>query len=266
MDPNITIVTAFFNLGRGEDPRLMQWQRRPVEHYLYFFDILASIKNDMVIYTQSDLVDVITTIRKNHGNGNTTKVIVYNEFDKYKDILVDMERVMALDSFKADILDTQLVQYWSAPYNLVNYLKSKFVSLAIEGGHVKNDQAAWIDFGYCRKPDTIPPSKLWNCNLSKDKIHLFHIDDLDNKMPIEQQIKTNQVNVQGCHIVAGNNMWPVLHNMVMEEVRVLLQQDLIDQDQTILELCYYNHPELFELHWVDKSDWFIIFKKFNELA
>ena len=43
-----------------------------------------------------------------------------------------------------------------------------------------------------------------------------------------------------------------------------LKNDLVDDDQTLLLMSYLQKPELFELHPVSKSDWFVAFKEFAE--
>ena len=39
---------------------------------------------------------------------------------------------------------------------------------------------------------------------------------------------------------------------------------LIDDDQTVLLMSYLSKPDLFELHKVSPSDWFVAFKEYNE--
>ena len=59
-------------------------------------------------------------------------------------------------------------------------------------------------------------------------------------------------------------MWPKLEAMVHNGVNELLNNNLIDDDQTLLLMSYLMKPELFELHPVSNSDLFIAFKDFSE--
>ena len=69
MTDKITIVTAFFDLGRGDLPAMIRGrilphhQHRSVETYFEFFDNLARINNPMVIHTTKDLSERIAAIR-----------------------------------------------------------------------------------------------------------------------------------------------------------------------------------------------------------
>ena len=59
-------------------------------------------------------------------------------------------------------------------------------------------------------------------------------------------------------------MWPKLEAMVYHSVNELIKNNLIDDDQTLLLMSYLMKPELFELHLVSNTDWFIVFKEFSE--
>ena len=57
---DISIVTAFFDIGRGDwtpDKGLPHYLQRTTKTYLERFGYLAKLKNKMVIYTSEDLVD-----------------------------------------------------------------------------------------------------------------------------------------------------------------------------------------------------------------
>ena len=94
---------------------------------------------------------------------------------------------------------------------------------------------------------------------------MFTLRDIEPERPVKDIIKTGDVYTMGCHIVAGSHMWKKLRDLVFENVEKLLDQNLCDDDQTMLLLSYLDEPESFELHPVDPSSWFIIFNQFNEL-
>lgn len=269
---NTTIVTAFFDVGRGEVPSVIRgrqvpaYQRRGFDEYFYYFNILAAMKNDMVIYTEPKFVDAVKKIRDQHGNTDNTKIIVFeNGLDSFKQLIDSMEKVLNSDSYINMVDNPHLIEYWNAKYNLVNFLKSHFVSHAYDNDHIKTNKAAWIDFGYCRQPTTLPPSLKWDYDFDVNKIHLFTIKDVEPQRPVEDIIKTGDVYVMGCHIVAGSHMWARLRHLVFDNVSKLLERNLTDDDQTMLLLSYLQDPEIFEIHSVDPSNWFIIFNKFNKV-
>ena len=70
----ITIVTAFFDIGRGDwtpDKGLPHYLERKTETYFERFSNLATLENPMVIYTSPDLVPKVQQIRGN----KPTKII-----------------------------------------------------------------------------------------------------------------------------------------------------------------------------------------------
>jgi protein YibB len=268
---NITIVTSFFDIGRGSLPKekhgrvLPHHQHRTVDQYFDYFNNLAQIENDMVIYTTPDLAPRIYDIRKSYGLENKTKVVISETylplgFSEVKDLIQD---IMNSPDYYDKITNPHLIEYWHADYVLVNIFKSLYVSDAIQKGFVKDNLAAWIDFGYCRNTTTLSTSKKWSYGFDENKIHLFNMRDIEEDRPIDSIIYTGDVYIQGCHIVAGVDKWKKLEDLMMKSLNVLLNYNLIDDDQTLLLMSYLTEPEEFELHYNDPSDWFTIFKKFN---
>ena len=273
MTDNITVVTAFFDIGRGNLPAefrgrlLPHHQHRSVETYFEFFKNLAKLKNDMVIYTTREFEDRIRAIRIAEGLGDKTYVMVLpsylpNGFDSIKQ---DVERIMEDETFWKKVHNPQLIEYWHADYVLINIFKALYVTHAINSGAIKNNLAAWIDFGYCRSPDTIPESKTWSYDFDPKKIHMFNMRDIEPERPIDDIIYTGDVYTQGCHIVAGVEMWPTFMQLMLFSLNKLIENNLIDDDQTLMLMSYLSKPELFQLRPNSPSDWFRIFKDYNNV-
>lgn len=71
MTHEVSIVTAFFDIGRGN------WQgfARSNQQYLDWFKNLARLKNEMVIFTEPKFADAIVDMRKENGLESITKVM-----------------------------------------------------------------------------------------------------------------------------------------------------------------------------------------------
>jgi hypothetical protein len=121
-----------------------------------------------------------------------------------------------------------------------------------------------MDFGYCREESTLNGVKKWKYPFDKNKIHFFNIKEWSSNTYISDAIFNNDVHVTGPCIVAGKEMWPTLEKLVYHSINELLKNDLVVDDQTLLLMSYLQKPELFELHPVSKSDWFVAFKEFSE--
>lgn len=260
---DITIVTAFFDIGRGDwtpDKGLPHYLQRTTQTYLERFGHLAKLENDMVVYTSKDMVKEIEFLRQDRPTQILT-VDFKKSFTELRQKITDVQKSPEYQS-KINPMQVKNPEYWNADYVLVNALKSSFVNKALD--LIKTDLIAWLDFGYCRSESTLNGVKKWKYSFDKNKIHFFNIKEWKEGTYIQDVIANNDVHITGPCIVAGRELWPKLEAMVHHGVNELLNNNLIDDDQTLLLMSYLMKPELFELHPVSNSDWFIAFKDFSE--
>lgn len=259
---DITIVTAFFDIGRGDwtpDKGLPHYLHRTTDTYLQRFANLKQLENKIVVFTSEDLAPKIEEIR----GDKPTNVIVL-DFNK---ILPDLKKkisdIQSSVEYQSKINPYQIKnpEYWNADYVLVNLLKSTFVRRAIQLNLIDTDLVAWLDFGYCR--ESIKCNK-WSYPFNKEKIHFFTIKDWVPGTYIQDVIANNDVHVTGPCIVANKTNWPNLEALVNHNLNELIKNNLIDDDQTLLLMSYLSKPELFELHKVSPNNWFVAFEEYNE--
>lgn len=268
---DISVVTAFYDIGRGNLPKVKHgrelpfYQHRSVDTYFEFFGNLAKLQNEMVIYTTPNFEDRVMTIRKSNGLEELTKVVTRESYlpTEYEEIKIKVQKTMDDPNYYGKVVNPQLIEYWHADYVLVNIFKSWYVTDAIQKNLISNDLTAWIDFGYVRNHTTIPPTNRWTYDFNKEKIHFFNQRPIEQR-PIDDIIFTGDVYIQGCHIVAGTKKWPLLKELVMKNVDMLLNHNLIDDDQTLLLMSLLTKPEEFKLHPADPNDWFRIFRTYNK--
>lgn len=261
---DITIVTAFFDIGRGNwtpERGLPHYLQRSNDTYFERFAHLAKLENDMVIFTSEEFVDQIKKIRE----GKNTEINVVDFPTPFIEFRKQIQKVQESKEYQALINPAQVKnpEYWNADYVVVNLLKSSFVNRAISMNMVHTDLVAWLDFGYCREPSTLNGVTLWQYPFDKEKIHFFNIKEY-NGTSLTDIIANNDVHVTGPMIVASQKMWPKLEELVDKSFRELIKNDLIDDDQTLLLMSYLQQPESFELHPILPNDWFIAFKEYNE--
>jgi len=262
MKSNVSIVTAFFDIGRGN------WEgyySRNNNQYLYYFSYLAQMDIELIIYTESKFKNKIEEIRNSFGHLDKTKIVIWDTLFENccQDKIEKIQSIMDDEEYKKLPVEPGCPEYWNPKYVLLNAFKSKFVNDAIQNEYVTNEQVAWIDFGYCRDIDTISKSRIWNYDFPH-KINVFNIKSFDNK-PVFDIMKTNTVYIQGCHIVAPKEYWKFLEEGVDKSMESMIDCGIIDDDQTMLLMAYRKNPSLFETHYIDTSEngWFVIFKKFN---
>lgn len=262
---DITIVTAFFDIGRGEwspDKGLPHYLQRTNETYLERFGHLAKLENDMVIYTSKEFVEDIKSLRQNRP----TQIFTLDFDNSFVKLREAVSKIQTNPEYQAKInpLQVKNPEYWNANYVVVNALKSSFVKKAIESNIIETDLIAWLDFGYCRDEHTLNGVSFWQYPFNKEKIHFFNLKEWKEGTYIENVIANNDVHITGPCIVADKKLWPTLEKLIHHSIEELFKNGLIDDDQTLLLMSYLQKPELFELHPVSNQDWFVAFRDYNE--
>ena len=261
---NISIVTAFFDIGRGDwtpDKGLPHYLQRTTDTYVDRFSHLATLNNELVIFTSQELVEKIQS--KCTERTAPTHIIAIdfkNQFQEQRDLI---SKIQKDPNFQKMINPYQVKnpEYWSADYVLVNYLKTFFAEYAIKENFASNDLVAWMDFGYCREKSTLYGKTEWTFDFEEDKIHFFDYK-LYNGQPIQTIIANNDVHILGAKIVAGKNMWPKLRELIGGAFKNLTDANLIDDDQTMMLMANLYQPEIFKLHRIEESNPFVMFKNY----
>ena len=266
---NISIVTAFFDIGRGEwtpDKGLPHYLHRTNDIYLERFARLAQLENDITVFTSEDLVPRVTEICKDRLDRTTIiKFDPVQYFSRMRNSIIEVQRS---ESFKQRLNPSQYKnpEYWNPDYVLVTNLKAYFTNMACVLGKTKNDMVAWIDFGYCRNDSNITQSKTWNYNFDPTKIHLFNYKDYDGK-PIDQVVLDNDVYILGAKVVAHKKMWQVMEDLMFASHDKLFRDGLVDDDQGLWLMSCLKQPESFELHRIPDHQYghdpFVLFNQFN---
>lgn len=187
---------------------------------------------------------------------------------KFKFIIRKIRAIQSNESFKQNIPQHQLIQpeYTSAEYVLVNNLKPYFVTQAIKLNVAKNDLVAWIDFGYCRSPDTINEITEWKYKFNKNKLHCFTINNKLKKYSQKETIRkmlNGDVFAIGGVLVSSKQTWLIFYKLVANLYRNSINNMFVDDDQYFLAMCYYERPDLIELNYLGKNKWFDLFKKYS---
>lgn len=107
MNKSITIVTAFFDIGRGN------WKKRnnssekfdrANETYFSYFKRLAKLENNVIIFTSPDLKEKILSLR----DGKPTHIITLDIHKKFKFILKKISNIQNSTLFK-ELIDPSLI-------------------------------------------------------------------------------------------------------------------------------------------------------------
>jgi protein YibB len=268
-DDDISIVTAFFDIGRGdwtEDKGFPAYVPRSTDIYIERFGYLATLKNEMVIYTSPDLAPRVAELRR--GKENKTTIIPLPLASIFPERRAAIQRVQNDPAYKLKIDPAMLrnPEYFSPDYVLVTNLKAYFTAHAVQNNLVHNRQVAWLDFGYCRSMASLGGSTHWRYAFTSGKIHYFTFGDYVEGFPISEIVYKNIVLVCGAAVVAEKHLWPVLAQLMNKAADDLLQNNLVDDDQTLFLMASLYQPHLFETHKISDSDWQPVLRLFNKEA
>jgi protein YibB len=267
---DISIVTAFFDIGRGDwtpSKGLPHYLERSTETYIERFSHMCKLENEIVVLTSPHLVERLEEVCADRMD--RTKIIAFDVQKQFASMRENIERVQKSSEFKNSVVPSQSKnpEYWNPDYVLVTDLKAYFTHYAIGKKLTTNDMVAWIDFGYCRSENNIPPSKKWSYDFDPEKIHLFSYKDFDRSTPVSQAILSNDVYILGAKVVAHKDKWPILEGLMRESFNKLLDNNLVDDDQGLWLVSYLLHPESFQLHKIPDHqlghDPFVLFNDFN---
>lgn len=266
MSSDITIVTAFFDLGRS------QWTpqndftdgfQRSTAVYFERFSILASLENELIVYTTPDLVTEVLDRRK--GREASTKVIPIPFFDMFADKRKQISLIQQSPAFieRINPLQRQNPERRSPDYILLTNLKPFFVLHAIQNGLVTNDQAAWIDFGYCRKAEQLAGSKCWKFLFTPEKIHMFAFTHYSGEISLNDIVTNNIAYIVGGCVVAQKKLWSSFSALTNQASQELATHSLVDNDQTLYLMASLYRPDLFDIHLVGHEGWWDPFRYYN---
>ena len=175
MHDGITLVTAFFPIGRGEWTGKAQ---RSDDKYFKYFQHWARIHNDLVVYTTPENAERIRQIRLSFGRTNTQVYIVNDLEDIDKSMYTLMHDVGK--HYPKYSLFPDKPEVSNPIYDFVMY--TKFWCLAQASTVAATNKIAWIDFGFDHGGEYYKDNqwfdRTWNYTRPNGKVALFQIREL----------------------------------------------------------------------------------------
>ena len=248
----ITIVTCFFDLGRGNDKNLDSDLRKTPEKYLSAFRHWARIQNNLIIYTDKAGAEAVREIRAEFGREDKTVIIEVDDlFGLEPDLFARMERV----SKKEDFLNFRYLQKASSnnpKYDYLWMMKYYFMNDALNRG-LLSEQVAWVDFGFDHGGLRYYSEDFdfnWEYDFG-DKIHIFCLIDPDaiSGIQVLQYLPDCVMgSMYGLPRTRVADFWMLVRNAI----EGLLALDCIDDDQLMVLMAYKARPDLFK---VEVTEW-----------
>lgn len=239
----VTIVTAFFDIGRGN------WGHgftRSEQDYLRYFGYWARMKNNLVVFTEERFKDEVMRIRAQHGLADKTRVVVVDLDSVDPELLATIEEVLSHPEAVAARKQPQNPECWNARYDYVMCLKPILIQKAIEEGWASG-MVAWFDFGYLHGAETFARPEdfdfTWETNLP-DKVNLFFLKE-DYDRPIEEIVRDMELYIMGATILAPSELWPEVAKLLRGAAMELASRGMADDDQTLFLMAFRKKKEIF---------------------
>lgn len=255
---DITIVTAFFDINRKN----IKGFNRDNQKYVEAFKFWARIQNNIVVYSDKNIIEQVIKIREEYGLLDKTQTVIIDDYlDIDKELYENINNSMSNKEYLQFHMQTNIPEANNSKYNYIMTLKSWCCFDAVKRG-LTTDMVCWLDFGFNYNGEFYKNSEefnfKWKWNFT-DKIHLLQVNNLDN-LPVFEIVRRNNSYIQGGEIIASKELWVKLWEMVRENMISLCKCGLPDDDQILYLMSYRDHPELFELH---PCEWLGLFKNFS---
>ncbi|CAI4222769.1 unnamed protein product [Auanema sp. JU1783] len=263
----VTIVTAFLDIGRGE------WfhYQRPLEKYHEFMENLLSLKNNMVIFTDKSSYDFVHKYRKNLGLMPMTKIHMIQFDDLPLSRHLPYAQKIIEDEMNNDELyleDPDMKNHpeaKSAEYDIVVNSKTYFLYNTTMEDPFDTDFFVWIDAGYGHGNQNVYPyDNVWQPKFSRNKISMIKLTpehDPISKYKIDNLYRRNWSVMSGGFIAGDKRSIGQLYTITHNKFVHLIYQNKVDDDQTVMVLAINAYPHLFE---IKQGDWFDAFRLYSD--
>lgn len=266
---SITIVTAFFDIGRGNlqsKEEFPSYLTRTNDTYFEYFTKLATLDNPMVVFTSYEHIERVKNIR-----GTKPTTIIPFDINKFRKTLDSIKNIQKSESFTSKINPEVIknLEYWLPEYVLINNLKPYFLYKAIKSKLVKTELVAWVDFGYVRNDETLNNIKEWQYNFELNKVNFFTIRKnykIKSKEDVYHAMFNNIIYVIGSVIVSSREQWKIFFKDILSTQKRLLRTQIVDDDQGVYLMCIFNKKDNYKLNYLGKDNWFHIFRKYDKTS
>lgn len=260
MTKEITIITAYFDIGRGS----MKNFERTTNDYFDYFTKWAKLKNSLVVFVENEkMKKEVLDFRKSIGLLSRTTVVIIEDIislapETYKNI----EKAINNEILLKYRLRPQSPDSNSSLYNYVMVLKAWCVAYAVEKLKVKG-QLAWIDFGFNHGGTVFSLNSNFNVKWEYDfgeKITLFNLQPLDNR-PIFDIIFSMDTYIMGSIIIVPSYLASIFWEMAQYCTKILSEVGISDDDQIIWLMSNRINPSIFNIKMV--SGWHRALKEYG---
>lgn len=257
MSKEPVIVTAFWDMGRGENCSLP----RTSERYVKEFKEWARIQNRLIVYTDAANAPAVKKVREDYGLLDKTTVVVnenirtiepeiyqrIHKVEKDPDFIRSRFRTNAMENH-ADFCYAWMLKYWAMQDS------RKYVN--------EDDLIAWFDFGFNHMDVTYADMTqfnfLWKVNREIEKIQVYSLRDI-NKVNVFASNQFETDSVMGVFYLIPYQLAGKFYDTVREAMVANLDMETFDDDQQLVLMACKKYPEMYDVHVTDT--WYLALKE-----
>jgi protein YibB len=244
---NYTIVTAFFDIGRGE------WNHytRNNDKYLAQAKRMLTLQDNMVIYIEDKFIDFVKEHRKDLMDKTKIVPMKIEELYAYK-WNEQIQAIMNSKEYRENLRNPNCPEVNYSLYNVIMWSKIPLVVKTATDNPFNTDHFVWLDFGVYDHGlrDEFLGKQLFSTVPDRIKILCRSIprqEDLD----INTFFKSNVNRLAGTMLTGHRDYFIKFNNCLIEEIEYALSKNVVDCDQSFFAIAYLKHPDLFELYYGD---------------
>ncbi|GFR60955.1 protein htrl [Elysia marginata] len=259
---NFTVVTALLDIGRGD------WdnQQRKYSTYLLYMQRMLRLDVNMVVFVEPKGRPFIDWMRR--GREARTRVVEIGVKDlpyySYRDKFAD---IMASEQYRQnnELYSTSKAEAIIPEYDILQLSKFYFMDRAVRENPFNTSYYIWLDAGYAHGKDVHPEDGVWVPKNLFDHAHqLTFIERKPGALHYKpQRARLHKISINiiaGLFFAGGGEVIQEVYKLQQKQVDNWLEKGIVDDDQTMYMLLYYQAPALFNLV---SGDWLDVFKLFN---
>lgn len=247
---NVTIVTAFFDIGRE-----VNGDGRKISEYLEWIKNTLKLNCNLYFFTEKKFVNFIKDNRTSNYNTFIKEDTLENS--KYYKYLDSIKKAMHSCEYKNKMTNINRVECRLPEYNIIQYSKFGWLEEAIKENPFNTEYFFWMDagisrfFGNINLQNPFPSKNDFLKIFTKENTHKFiiqHREDLYNYTIDEDYMwKSDNLFKGGMFGGHRNIVKTVSNNMEQIFVYNMLHKNNVNNEQICFAFLWKKKPELFKL-------------------
>lgn len=260
---NTTIVTALYDIGRGNWPPPFT---RSIDSYIEYFKKILSLDANFVIYVDESMKESLLKHRREFDPFLFKTHFICRpllELETFQKFYTKTKEVMKSNFFLQNRREFHTPESWCPEYNLINFNKVSFVEETVLNNPFGTDYFMWLDAGFSSGNLPINPQNYKYPNpekiriLDDEKVHFLSFCQ-PHEVCLDSYFST-RVAIAGSMFAGKATPMLRLKDLSFKVIEEFLDQNAMNDDQTIYSYVYQKDKDLFNLY-ID--NWFGNFKLF----